>query len=408
MTLVAAAPVQVREVQSIAAVVNDEIISVLDLEERLKLAIMSSNLEDTPEMRQRFLRLVLRTLIDERLQLQEAERLNIKVSDSEIADALGQIEKQNDVSEGGLDAFLAERAIERETMVQQIRAAIAWGKVIRRRIRPTIDIGEDEVDEKLAHLQAVKNKPRNLVAEIFLAVDSPEQEAEVRQTAERLVAQIRKGASFPALARQFSQSGTAMAGGDIGWVPEGDLDESLEAVLAKMTPPALSPPIRTVSGYQILLLRDRRTPGDAGSESARVRLEQIYLPLPPGGAEKAIASQKELAKAMRQKVKTCQDMEELSAELESPLSGDLGWLYVKDLPEHLRKVVGALEVGQVSEPVETQEAVSILMVCDRKEPKPVLPDRDKVEETLLVQRLAMMARRYLRDLRRFATLDERI
>lgn len=406
--LVGAAPVQVREVQSIAAVVNDEVISVLDLEERLKLAIVSSNLEDTAETRRRLLPLVLRSLIDERLQLQEAERLNINVSDSEIAEALARIEKQNDLSEGELDTFLAEQGVERDTVVQQLRASLAWGKVIKRRIRPTIDIGEDEVEEAFAHLEAVRNKPQNLVAEIFLAVDSPEQETEVRQTAERLVAQIRSGASFPALARQFSQSGTAMAGGDIGWVPEGEFDEELEAALAQMTPPAISAPIRSVTGYHILFLRDRKTPGTAGSESARVRLVQIYLPLPRDASEEAVAKQREAAQAMRQEVKTCRDMERLSAELKSPLSGDLGWLKVEDLPEHLRKVVGALEVGAVSKPVQTREAVSILMVCERKDPTAELPDRDQLAESLLLERLDMMARRYLRDLRRFATLDVRI
>lgn len=407
-TLVGAAPVQVREVQSIAAVVNDEVISVLDLEERLKLAIASSNLEDTAETRRRLLPLVLRSLIDERLQLQEAERLNIKVSDSEIAEALARIEKQNNLSEGGLDAFLAEQGIERDTMVQQLRASIAWGKVIKRRIRPTIDIGEDEVEDALAHLETVKNKPQDLVAEIFLSVDSPEQETEVRQTAERLVAQIRRGASFPALARQFSQSGTAVAGGDIGWVTEGEFDEELEAALAQMTPPAISAPIRTVTGYNILFLRDRRTPGAAGSEGTRVRLVQIYLPLPRDASEEAVAKQREAAEAIRQEVKTCGDMVRLSAELKSPLSGDLGWLKVEDLPEHLRKVVGALKVGAVSKPVQTQDAVSILMVCERKDPKTELPDREKLAESLLLERLDMMARRYLRDLRRFATLDVRI
>ncbi|MEE9140962.1 MAG: peptidylprolyl isomerase [Alphaproteobacteria bacterium] len=406
MTLVAAGPVEVRDVQSIAAVVNDDIISVLDITERLKLVIFSSNLEDSPEIRQRLLPAVLRTLIDERLQIQEAERINARITDAEIEAALARILKRNEVAEGSLDTFFAEEGISKDTVVAQVRATIAWSKVIRRRIRPDIDIGEDEVDEALAHMEAIKDKPQNLVAEIFLAVDYPEQDAQVRETAERLVAQIRKGADFPALARQFSQSGTALAGGDIGWVREGELDEELEAVLAKMRPPAISVPIRTVTGYHILLLRDRQVP--AGSQTARVWLRQIYFPLPPGATKDEIASQIKLAKEMRPHIKSCDDMEKLGAELGSPLSGDLGWINVGDLPEHLRKVVETLKVRKVSQPVQTKAAISVLMVCDRKEAESVLPDRDEVSKAIFGQRLDLMARRYLRDLRRSATVEMRI
>ena len=184
-SLTAAEPAPVRDVQSIAAVVNHEVISVFDLLERMKLVIVSSDLKDTPETRQRLLPLVLRSLIDERLELQEAERLDITVGKDEIDKAMEQIEKDNNIKKGEIDAFFAKAGVDSETVVNQVKAGLAWGKVIRRRIRPTIDIGEDEVNEAYARLEANKDKPQNLLAEIFLAVDSPDKEPEVRAVAER-------------------------------------------------------------------------------------------------------------------------------------------------------------------------------------------------------------------------------
>lgn len=395
-----------RDVQSIAAVVNDEIISVFDVTSRLKLVIFSSGLEDTPETRRRLVPIVLRSLIDERLQLQEAERLNISVSDDEIERAITQLERTNELPEGGLDELLGVKEIDRATLESQVRAAIAWGKLVGRRIRPLVDVGKDEIDETIARMEAFKGKPQNLVAEIFLAVDSPDQEKDVRETAERLFKQIAGGASFPALARQFSQSVTAAAGGDLGWVAQGQLDEELDKVLRKMEPPALSRPVRTNSGYHLVLLRDRRVPGK--DEGTSVFLTQIYLPVPVGASEEEIESQRVLARTVRETVVGCRDMARVADELGSELSGDLGWIQVNDLPDKLRATVAGLEAGKVSKPVRTEDAILLLMVCDRREPTPAIPDREEVADALLQERVEMMARRYLRDIRRAASVDRRI
>src|ERR671916_1850674 len=82
----------------IAAVVNDEVVSVFDLVSRMQIVMLSSNIPDTPELRERMGRQVLRSLIDERLQLQEAKRQNVTVSDADVEKALLQIAQQNNMS----------------------------------------------------------------------------------------------------------------------------------------------------------------------------------------------------------------------------------------------------------------------------------------------------------------------
>lgn len=254
-----------------AAVVNDDVISVLDLAMRVELAIVAAGVQDSMEVRRRLTPQVLRGLIDERLQMQEAERLDISVTDEQIADALQQIAQQNNMTEGEFFTMLRNRGILPTTLIDQIRAQIAWQTVVRQSIQPNVVIAPEEVDEVISRLNARRGAVERRVAEIFIPVETAAREDEALQNANRLLQELRNGANFSGLARQFSQSGTASLGGDMGWVREGELDPDLEVVLAQMGPGEVTRPIRTVSGFHILLLRDLRK--NTGDEIDRNRIQ---------------------------------------------------------------------------------------------------------------------------------------
>ncbi len=241
-----------------AAVVNDDIISVLDLTMRMQLSIIAAGVEDSQEVRRRLTSQVLRGLIDERLQMQEATRLDIEVTDVQVAGALEQISQQNQMTEGQFLTMLRNRGVIPTTLIDQIRAQIAWQTVVQRRLRPTVVISTEEVEEVVNRLSARRGSIERRVAEIFIPVESAAKEAEGLANANRLLDELRRGANFAGLARQFSQSGTATLGGDLGWVQDGELDEELNSALLQMGPGDISRPIRTLTGYQILLLRDMR------------------------------------------------------------------------------------------------------------------------------------------------------
>lgn len=241
-----------------AAVVNDDIISVLDLAMRLQLAIIAAGVEDSQDIRKRLTPQVLDNLIDERLQMQEARRLDISVTDVQVAGALEQIAQQNNMTEGQFLTMLRNRGVIPTTLIEQIRAQIAWQAIVQRRVRPNVVIPPEEVEEVATRLAARRGSIERRVAEIFIPVESNAKENEALADANRLFEELRRGANFAGLARQFSQSGTAILGGDLGWVRDGELDEALNTVLAQMGPGEISRPVRTVSGFHILLLRDMR------------------------------------------------------------------------------------------------------------------------------------------------------
>ena len=401
------APARAQNVLRIAAVVNDEIISVYDLEARLSLVLATSQLENRPEIRKRMTPQVLRGLIDDQLKLQEAKKLAIQVSKRDTDKALATIEEQNKMPKGGLQDFLSRLGIDRSVLEKQVEAEIAWAKVVRRRGSATVKIGEDEIDEVLAEIEANRGKPEHLVSEIVLNFEGTT-EGIIRTLAQRLIQQLKSGARFEALALNFSQSATAAVGGDLGWLRPGQLGQSLDAALANLRPGQVSPPVRTIGGYHIFYLRDRRTSASMEPSNVTVALRQLFVPLPSTADAAERAGQMELARTMAEQATSCQEIDKLAKELGTPLSGDLGKVRLASMPAQLRDAVGDLEIGKASAPQSIGEGILVLMVCGREGDKVPTVDRAGILRMLTNQRMALAARQYLRDLRRAAFVDIRI
>ena len=393
----------------IAAVVNDEVISVADLRSRVRMVMLSSNFTDSPETRQRIAGQVLRTIVDEKLQMQEAKRQNVTATEDEINKAISQIEKQNNMQPGQLDGVLKAHGIDRASLIDQLTASIVWAKLVRRVIAQTNAVSDEEIDDAMKRLKESANEPQSRVAEIFLAVDNPQQDDEMRRLAERLIEQMKQGARFSAVAQQFSQSATAAVGGDIGWVRPEQLNPDLAKVVAQMRPGELSPPIRTGAGYYLLLVLDRRGGrSGAGEEETVLHLVQVVFPLPPQASE--AMRRAALAEAANTKAvaKNCPEMLKIGKEKGSPQLSSEGRLRMSQISPAMRSIVTGLEVGQPSQPIVQKNGVGVIMVCEKTAPNSTLPSRDEVTETLARQRAENLARRYLRDLRRTAFVDVRV
>ncbi len=384
------------------AVVNDEVVSMLDLYMRTRLAMLAAGIEATGETQARIQRQVLRRLIDERLQLQEAERLSIPVTDEEVERALTDIARRNGMSIAQFEGMLEQNQVLPMAMEQQIKAELAWNNVIKVRLVPTVIIGDDEIDEVIERLEANRGGTEVDLHEIYFEVDSVLQEDEVRRTALGLMQQLRGGGDFTALATQFSQSATAAQGGSMGWLEESQLPEELASAVRGMTPGQVTGPVRGLTGFHILYLRQRRT--ISGGDS-KVRLTQIVLELPPGADEAQLAAAGQEAEALRARIGSCADAERIASEAGAPGSGDLGLLEVKDLSPALRNLVEGLPLEQPSRPLDIGGALAIMVVCEREGGG---FDRTKIERSLLTQRVELLARRYLRDLRRQANVDLRL
>lgn len=397
-----------QEVQRIAAVVNDEVVSMFDLVERVKLEVLTRGLDNTPEIMQRLAPQVLRALIDELLRLQEAKRKNVLVTDDEMRQRIRLVEQRNQLAADSFDGILRSRQIDPETFFTQLRSEIAWLKLVQQRVQSNATVSEEDIDDELERLRDSQGKPQLRYSEIYLIVERADHATVVRQNAERLVEQIRGGGDFIAIARQFSEVASASQGGDVGWVLRDQLAEEVAAALVSLRPGEVSDPIQTAGGFLIVQLRDRRQVAAPDPDEAQVELKQILLRLPENAGEADIETLVALASAVRETVADCNDMSRAASEIGPGASADLGLVRIKDLPPDIKSAARGLPVGAISQPVRTVRGIHLLMACNRIDPPSTLPDRDQVRQAVIENRFDRESRRYLRDLRRSAFIDIRI
>lgn len=424
-----------QAVEGIAIVVNDDVISRSDLEKRLRLALAATGLPDAPESYARLRPQIVQNLIDEKLQMQEAARNNIQVSDAEINEGFAQIAQQNGLSPEAFRDGLKSKNVDLHSLENQIRAQIAWSQVIRRKLRPQVSISEGDIDAELELIDSNAGKPEYLVAEIFLDVPSPDKDESTKALADQLIKQLVEGASFGDIAKQFSQSAGAATGGNLGWVREGQLQTELDQVLSHLEKGQISPAVRTVSGYHILFLRDKRVsaglhaqgaaPSAAGlSGEATPQLKRLILPLEKDTNEVIVKAIEARAERLANTLSGCAAMDAEIEKSESPASGSVS--DAASLPSDVQLALTGLASGQASKPVRVEDGVAIFMNCGGTTAEetpaadmsvaslPATPTavpeqlRDNIANRLGLERLDMLQRRYLNDLRATAYIDRRI
>jgi peptidyl-prolyl cis-trans isomerase SurA len=387
---------------SAAAVVNDDIITGLDLNQRTRLAILSIGGQDTPEMRQRLTPQVLRVMIDERLQVQEAERLSLEVSEQEIDQAFDTIAQRNNLTAQQFEQALRANGVLPGTMRGQIRAELAWRKVIDRRMRSQIAVSDEQVQAEEERLRAAEGEQQYRIGELFLAVDEPSQETQVLETAQRLLQELQRGVQFQSLARQFSESMTAPVGGDMGFISLDQLDPEVAKVVPGMERGGVAGPIRGISGYYIIGLADKR---QLQLGQTVYDMRAIALPLEPGADESTVNGRLEEAAALRGALQGCNELtQRAAAEVDDAEVRDIGKLPPGDLPPDMARVTQSLPEGQLSEPFRRADSVMLAMICG-KEASGL--DRERITENLRLEQLELISRRYMRDLRRSANVDIR-
>ncbi len=390
----------------VVARVNDDAITDFELAQRVLFAIRSSALADSPEMRQRLAPQLLRQMIDERVQIHDAKRLGVKVTEAELNQRVGEIERNAGLPRGGFRQYLQSIGVAYEVALQQIEATLAWAKIVRRKIRPQVEVSETEIDDALARMRGNVGKTESRVAEIFVPIDRAEQADEAKRSADRIMEQLRRGAPFGAVAQQFSQGATAQQGGDLGWILPGALDPALDAAIEKLQPRQASDPIRTPSGWHILFVIDRRSFATAKPDDVRLNLVQMTLALPVNAsAEEVNRATAEAQKAMSQ-VKQCRDLHSLSRDLKGATAGDLNGIRAGDLAgnRQMYEEIPRLATGGTAGPFRVAEGLQVVSLCN-KEGASGLPAREQISQQILLQKLDAAGRRYMRELRRQATID---
>lgn len=243
----------------IAVVVNEDAISIADLTDRYRLILASSRLPDNQQTRERITPQIIGALVEEQLKFQEGARNDIQVSQSEINNGFATIAQQNGLKPEEFRAALEQSGINIATMERQIESQIMWSKVVAKRLRPQVTVSDSDIDTVVERLKNSVGRTEYLASEIYLPIENPKEEAQIRDLARNLAMDMQAGkVPFYRIAQQFSKAPGAPQGGDLGWVQEGQLSRELDEALINLQPEQISAPIRTLGGYHILLLRDAR------------------------------------------------------------------------------------------------------------------------------------------------------
>ena len=389
----------------IAAIVNNDIITYSDVAGRVQLGLKASNIKDTPETRQKLEAQALNNLIGEQLRLQEAKRLNISVPDKDIESAIDNIAHQNKVDPQKFREILKQSSGALSSLKQQIKSQISWTQVVRKRLRPQVNVTEADIDNFISDLNKHEGKSEYNLAEILLLVNNDDEDKEKLALANDLVKQLRGGASFPGIARQFSQGKEARNGGAIGWVLEGSLMPPLDEALKTMTKGALSDPIKTDFGYHILLLRDKRVVSTKAPKISKIHLKQVLIPISPSADEKEIALAHAKAKSLQAETTSCTAMDQLIAQQSNTMSKDVGLISTNQLPPIVLKTINGLPDEKMSEPLRAKEGFLVMMICGREESASDDQMRDQIANKIGAERLDRLQQRYVRDLRATAYID---
>jgi peptidyl-prolyl cis-trans isomerase SurA len=395
--------------ESVAAIVNDDIISTYDLVQRMRLLAITAGIQPDENTLPQLQREAMRSLIEERLQIQELRKVekehktDIIATDEDVDAELTEVAKGNNMTADQMLAQLRGAGIGPETLREQIRAEVSWQGYIRGRYGSRLRIGQDQIKAIQEQLTVSAGKPQYQISEVVIDPSRVGGLDNAVQGAGQLIAQIQQGAPFPAVARQFSSSATAANGGDAGWVGAGEMPAEVEQALEQLRPGQISRPIVTDDGVYIIALRDKR----AGSNVALVSLKQAAVPLAADASPEQVQAAAAQLEALRPLVTGCADLEAKAADVQGVMAGDLGEAEVAGLIEGFQTAVANTPDGQLSQPIRTNAGLHLIMVCGRRQSGAQIPTAQQIESRLVGQQLSMISRRLLRDLRGTATIEQR-
>ena len=197
---------------SIAAVVNGQVITSQDVQDRARLLAVSTGMNPTPTAISRLAPQVTRQLIDQLLEQQEINKRTVTVSDDDVTGAISHIEQGNNLPAGGLKMRLEAAGIPFGTLLAQIRTELGWQAVLHQVLGPGLQPTPGDMNAEKAALKAEIGSTQYHLAEIFVPVTDPADEQTARNFADTVIAQLRTGAPFPIIAAQFSQARLRPAG----------------------------------------------------------------------------------------------------------------------------------------------------------------------------------------------------
>jgi peptidyl-prolyl cis-trans isomerase SurA len=394
-------------IRKATAIVNGFIITDTDVDQRLNLVLAANGQQVSGDEKDRLRLQVLRNLIDETLEIQEAKSNDVTVPSSDIDSTFQRVAGQFKYTPDQFGAFLKSKGSSQASIKRQIEGEMAWQRLLDRKVQPFINVGDDEVKQVIARLNASKGTKEYHVGEIFISA-TPATDQQAHANADKVFEQLKKGGSFVAYARQYSEASTAAVGGDLGWVHAEQLPDAIAQALPQMENGSVTPPIAVPGGYSIIALQDSRQVLTSDPRDALLSLKQITISFPPGTTQETAGPRVASFAEATQKMGGCGGAKDIAAKFDGNMVENDN-IKIRDLPPALQNQMTAMSIGQSTTPFgSVEDGVRVLVLCGRDDPQTAnAPSFDAIYNQMEQERVDLRARRYLRDLRRDAVIEYR-
>lgn len=387
--------------EGIVAIVNGNIITSLDLDDQVKMAILSSGMKDSAELR----REILKSMITEEIKWGLLKKFADKVdwvSENDIEDSFASIAKRNNMSSESFSKLLVSKGINLKAFKHSIRVNLSWIEYVKAKYGKNVNITERELVATLDGIKENKKKESFLVSRMFFPVTDSSSVKAVKDRAYTINHMLAQNARFGELARKFSKSPDARNGGDLGWIYEGQLSREEYSALESMKV-GESRVVQNSRGFYVLQLRDKR---EAGKDSiTHLRFIQVGVPRPEyanGQDTRSLINQLRSrysnAKAFIDQART------IGCFVSDPLSGIL-----EAMAPEVRKAVEHCPVNGLSRIVSNEQALFVFCVLDRREEKIPEPTLDDIRNQKINEKFSIFSDKELSELKKRADikLDKR-
>ncbi len=393
----------------IVAIVNDDLITSLDVEERIMLLAATRKIPTDPSSRNEVTKRVLQSLVDEALKIQEAKRHSLSARQEDIQRAIASIERGEGRPQGSLTQFIRANNLPMESFTRQIKGEVLWNKLLARKVRQDISIEEAEVLRAQKRLSRGKEVEEVQIVSMILPLPEGKYADKIREVTKDITEALRRGEQASAIVKRYGNR-LPINFSPTTWVRKDQLNPIITSAVAGLKKGDISDPIITPAGNQIIKLLNTRMRNTVPRNNAEIALKQIILKMDNQSSDLEIKTMMEVAKQVADNPGDCLRKGVAGVEEFDDLDIEINYIRttLANMSPEVQPLVKPLEVMEITEPFAAPDGIHMLMVCERIDMPAPLPDKQQVKQILLQEKLELEAEKYLRNLRRDAFIDIRV
>ena len=394
------------EIIGIVAIVNDEPITFMDLSNRMQLIIVSSNLPDNSETREKLYGQILQSLINEKLQAQEAKKLSISITTQEVDNNIKFIEKNNNMEERTLIDTLYKNGVPKSALPSRIQANIILEKLLQKVIQPKVIITDNEIENEYNNYLSNEGKYEYKLSEIIFNYTNLSKNTDIMLIAKQIRKTIIKENNFDVIAKRINENGTGKFKKDDNWRLKNNINTTAYDFIKDLKINGVSELLLLNTGISIVKVDNKRKIIIPDLSSTVEDISIIVFDLPIN--KNRTTSLLEEIRNKTINIKSCNELSEL-AKTEANMQGrNIGKVSLKNLPKKFREAIQNREVNKPTTPIISEDGIYIIMVCERNAKLNQEFALKEVITTNIKNRLTnILKERYLLDLNRKALIDIR-